>query len=128
MTTTNATTTTATKGHDTVMRSWLKGLQYSRAVLGSEVPILFLTVMIYVASVHECGKQDMEKALGLTSSTSSRTLQRLSDGKADGQRTFTGLGLIECKEDPADWRYKRVSLTTKGREFVNTLRLIAGEA
>lgn len=122
----NATTTTTAKsGHDTVKRS-IKGLQYCRKVFGSDVPALFIVTLLHVYLTGGCSKQDIEKTVGLAQSTAGRILQRLGEGRNEGSRPFPGLGLIEYKEDPMDWRYKRVSLTAKGRDFMATYILIIG--
>lgn len=124
----NATTTTTTKaGQDTVKRS-IKGLQYCRTVFGSDVPALFLVTMFQIYISGECSKQDIERAVGLPQSTTGRILQRLGEGRDEGSRPFPGLNLIEYKEDPMDWRSKRVSLTAKGRNFMATyITLMGGE-
>jgi hypothetical protein len=118
MPTLNATTTTVSSNHDTVKRS-IKGLQYTRVVMGSDVPALFIVVLLHISLEEKpVAKQDIEQALGVPSSTMGRILQRLGDGRDEGVRPFPGLKLVQYKDDPMDWRAKQVELTSKGRDFV----------
>lgn len=102
-----------------------KTLMYAHNKMEDQnIPLSFLIALVYIDSLRECSFDDIRKILGCSSSTISRTIQRLSDGKRDGKRTFAGMGLVECKEDPSDMRYNRVRLTPKGQELINNMAML----
>lgn len=105
--------------NDTIKQSF-SAIQFLRESIASDLPISHLAVLHYVwlQNGESIGKTQLERVLDMSTSTMSRILQRLGLGSVENDRV-KGLGLIETKEDPADWRTKRVSLTKKGREVLD---------
>ena len=80
---------------------------------GRDTPISLLQVFLFICGNDGCLKQEIEAELDLTTSSSSRLLDWLaSDHKLSKQ---PGLGYIEKRKDPPNWRRIRVWLTPKGR-------------
>jgi len=79
-------------------------------------------LVVALSSDHRSGlnMREIEKRLGMPSSTTSRNVQALSMRHADG----TGHNLLETVPDPKDPRAKLVFLSVKGNrlwQIINTL-------
>ena len=109
---------------DTVKRSF-NAIQFMRSSTVSDLPLSHMAVLCYVGlqAGGDIGKTQLESVLDMSTSTMSRILQRLGAGSSETDRV-KGLGLVSLAEDPADWRYKRVSLTKRGREVLDTFARI----
>ena len=77
---------------------------------------------VYVAMNEPCLKKDMELALGFTTASGSRNTDYLT--KINRLRQ-PGLDLINKEDDPNDRRQTVLTLTNRGKEFVNQLGVSA---
>ena len=84
----------------------------------SKFPINAALTLLYVASNEPCLKRDMELALGFSTATGSRNTDYLS--KINRLRT-PGLDFINKVDDPDDRRQTVLTLTPKGKEFIQQL-------
>ena len=84
----------------------------------SKFPINAALTLLYVARNEPCLKRDMEIALGFSTATGSRNSDYLS--KINRLRS-PGLSFINKVDDPDDRRQTVLTLTPKGKEFVNLL-------
>lgn len=66
----------------------------------------------------------VEEKMGTSNATASRTIAKWLDFERPGK---PGLGMIRSEVDPSDRRYRIVTLTPKGREFLNKIRVKLGE-
>jgi len=84
-----------------------------------QAELQLLETLLLVAARERLYQTDIEKALRLTKSTCSRNVHRLTARKqADGS---SGLGLLDATEDETDRRFTVISLTTKGKNYVDGL-------
>jgi DNA-binding MarR family transcriptional regulator len=89
--------------------------------LEHEFPGQLMSVLFYVAAHDGCTTLEARDAIGLGDSSVSRCTDWLCDRHRLGK---PGLGLIVKKVDPVDRRYRRLTLTTKGRFFMNQIKEI----
>lgn len=93
----------------------LVGLQRAVEVVREfdpEMPAQTLMAFLYVANNPGMTMRDLETKLNSTSATTSRIVSRLSEWE---KPKVPGLNWINREENPADRRYKIVTLTIKGR-------------
>lgn len=86
--------------------------------LDPQMPLHFIQAFLFVAGRHSCTYAELEKALNLTNSSVSRTLNALGRRHRKGSR---GLGLIEVYIDPEEGRRYRARLSKQGRILANQL-------
>ena len=89
--------------------------------LDPQMPLHFIQCFLFVARRHSCTYAEIEKALNLTNSSVSRTLNALGHRHRKGDR---GLGLIEVYIDPGEGRRYRARLSKQGRILVNQLERV----
>lgn len=87
--------------------------------VGSDLQISTLKVFLFIVHRGSCTQRDVEKYLSLTNSSASRNVSYWTDSRFDGK---PGLGFIMRVEDPHDRRYRLLTLTNRGRSFVEKLR------
>lgn len=83
--------------------------------ISGEMPIQQMQVLVWVALNEGKTQRDLRATLNMASSTSSRSITALSKVHRPGKE---GAGLIEFKDDPLDRRAKLLTLTPKGRTFM----------
>jgi DNA-binding MarR family transcriptional regulator len=86
----------------------------SFADIDPEMQIATMLTFLYVARRGTCFQKDIELELGLSNAAASRNVAYWSDFKI---RDVPGYGFISREEDPMDRRYKRLTLTDKGKAF-----------
>lgn len=84
----------------------------------SKFPINAALTLLYVAQHEPCLKKDMELALGFSTASGSRNTDYLTKINRLRQE---GLDLINKEDDPDDRRQTILTLTPKGKEFINQL-------
>lgn len=89
--------------------------------LDPQMPLHFVQTFLFVARRHSCTYADIEKALNLTNSSVSRTLNALGHRHRKGDR---GLGLIEVYIDPGEGRRYRARLSKQGRILASQLERV----
>ncbi len=85
-------------------------------LLDREIPGQLVSCFLYIASHDNCHKQAMEEAIELTTASSSRNTDWLSDGRVGVNKP--GLGLI-TKE--LEGRRQRLRLTAKGKALAKQM-------
>lgn len=66
----------------------------------------------------------IEEKLDTSNATASRVLARWSEYET---KNTQGFGMIRSEQDPHDRRFRIVSLTARGRDFVKKIRATLGE-
>ena len=99
------------------MKPLFKALQLLQAQ-DSKFPINAALTLLYVAMNEPCLKKDMEIALGFTTASGSRNTDYLSKINRLRQE---GLDFINKVDDPDDRRQTILTLTPKGKDFINQL-------
>ena len=84
-----------------------------------EIPGQLVTTFLYIASHDGCHKQALEQELGLTTASSSRNTDWLSDGRMGIKHK--GLGLITKEQDG---RRQRLRLTPEGKDLARHMKSI----
>lgn len=102
-------TTSLIKFHKTLGR--LREIQ-------SDFPASALHCLILVIMDEGITQLDVSKKLDLPRSTTSRCMRLLSDRLEPGKE---GMGLIEFRLDPSDYRFKGAFLTPKGKALAEEL-------
>ena len=92
--------------------------------LDPEIPAqqVLCFLLIAAADKEDIHMRDLQSAMGIASSSTTRNVQALSEQHRLGK---PGLDLVETYEDSADRRYKRVRLKPKGRTLMMRLKQIA---
>ena len=84
----------------------------------TKFPINAALALLYVAEHEPCLKQDMEIALDFTSASGSRNTDYLSN---NNRLRKPGLGFISKEDNPDDRRHSILTLTPRGKDFINSL-------
>ena len=87
-------------------------------LLDREMPGQVIASYLYVASHNHCHKQALEEDLDLTTASSSRNTDWLSD---QHRLNKPGLGLIKKEQDPANRRRQQLSLTSRGEQLLKQI-------
>jgi len=88
-------------------------------LLQREIPGQLVSTFLYIASHDGCHKQALEQELGLTTASSSRNTDWLSDGRMGIKHP--GLGLITKEQDG---RRQRLRLTPEGKDLARHMKSI----
>lgn len=88
-------------------------------LLQREIPGQLVSTFLYIASHDGCHKQALEQELDMTTASSSRNTDWLSDGRMGIKHP--GLGLITKEKDG---RRQRLRLTSRGRALARQLKSI----
>ena len=83
-------------------------------------PVNAALSLLYIANHEPCFKQEMENALGFNSASGSRNTDYLCK---INRLKKPGLGFIAKEEDFHDRRRSILTLTDKGRHFIESLDL-----
>lgn len=86
--------------------------------LDPDMPIQTCLLFILIAQNEGSSQSIFEKALGISRSSISRGAARISQY---GWNSKPGLNLVDMREDPADRRYKVLSLTSTGRQLITQI-------
>lgn len=86
-----------------------------------EIGIQTLRAFLFVAARGSCAQKDVELGLGQTNASASRNISYWTDRRFDRK---PGKGFIMRVEDPYDRRFRSLTLTQRGREFVEKLRKV----
>lgn len=89
------------------------------AEVDSELQLQTLRCLLYVAARGNCSQKDLEQSLGLTNASASRNISYWTDRRFDRKQ---GKGFIERVEDDFDRRFKSLTLTKKGKDFIAKLK------
>ena len=87
-----------------------------------EIPAQAVTCLLYIASHNPCHKQAIEEDCQLTTASSSRMTDLLSDGYGRKGVETPGLGLITKYTDPGNKRRFMCKLTSKGEQLVHLIK------
>ena len=85
----------------------------------SGMQIQTLRAFLFVANNSGCCQKDVERALSYTNSSSSRNISYWTDLRFDKK---PGKNFILRIEDPMDRRYSILTLTKKGKEFLEKIK------
>lgn len=106
----------------TEIRRFLQALEYIRGTLGDDIPITYVSGLMYIAIRESLGEPievlGLVKALDINEAKASRLVSYLSAKKQRGRQ---GLGYVEKREDTYDQRRKYVFLTSKAKAFLHGL-------
>jgi DNA-binding MarR family transcriptional regulator len=83
------------------------------------LPLHHVQVFLMVAQMESCLYEDIEKNLGLSNASVSRTVNALSDVHRTGRE---GLRLLRVARDPDEGRRYRVSLSSRGRALLRQIK------
>jgi|LauGreDrversion4_2_1035121.scaffolds.fasta_scaffold266797_3 DNA-binding MarR family transcriptional regulator len=98
-------------------------LGYISETVDNEIPIQTLRAILFVAVRGSCTQKELEDGLGLTNASASRNISYWADIRFDKK---PGKNFVTRVEDPADRRYRILTLTKTGRSFVDGLREAMG--
>lgn len=87
----------------------------------SQIQIQTLKCLLYVAARGQCSQKDLEVTLGMTNASASRNISYWTERRFDRK---PGKGFIERVEDEYDRRFKSLTLTKKGKAFMQRLKEI----
>lgn len=93
--------------------------------LDPDLPIQYALSFLTIAQNEGISIGELAERLGIAQSSASRNVAALSRWHSFGK---AGLDLVESQEDPRERRRKIVSLTDKGRAFLEEMRTIVGSA
>lgn len=88
-------------------------------ILDRQFPAQVLATLLYIASHENCHKQALEDDLGMTTASSSRNTDWLSDFH---RLRKSGLGLIIKEDDPSNGRRQQLRLSPKGRQLIQQIK------
>ncbi len=83
-----------------------------------QLPPQMAAVFIYVCGHDGCSVSEIERGLGVSQSSASRSAAALGSTHRSGK---AGFGLLEERADPVDARKKLLFLTHQGRRIGETL-------
>jgi DNA-binding MarR family transcriptional regulator len=84
-------------------------LLYEKSITEHDLTPVQFEVLLYLDSFQPCGVSDVAGFMVVDKSTSSRVLRGIQDR-----------GFIQIERDTADRRRRKVSLTTKGRNIIDS--------
>lgn len=93
--------------------------------LDPDLPIQYALSFMTIARNEGISIGELAERLGIAQSSASRNVAALSRWHSFGK---AGLDLVQAQEDPRERRRKIVTLTDKGRAFLEELRAIVGNA
>jgi DNA-binding MarR family transcriptional regulator len=96
----------------------LKAIERIR-ILDRQFPAQVLSSLLYIASHDNCHKQALEEDLDITTASSSRNTDWLSEYH---RLRKPGLGLIIKEEDPGNGRRQQLKLSPKGRRLIQQIK------
>jgi DNA-binding MarR family transcriptional regulator len=88
-------------------------------ILDRQFPAQVLSSLLYIAAHDNCHKQALEEDLDITTASSSRNTDWLSDYH---RLRKPGLGLIIKEEDPGNGRRQQLKLSPKGRRLIQQIK------
>ena len=88
-------------------------------ILDRQFPAQVLSSLLYIASHDNCHKQALEEDLDITTASSSRNTDWLSEYH---RLRKPGLGLIIKEEDPGNGRRQQLKLSPKGRRLIQQIK------
>ncbi|HYG84622.1 MAG TPA: winged helix-turn-helix transcriptional regulator [Azospirillum sp.] len=91
--------------------------------LDPDLPIQYALSFITIAQNEGISIGELAERLGIAQSSASRNVAALSRWHSFGK---AGLDLVSAQEDPRERRRKIVTLTDRGRAFLDELRAIVG--
>lgn len=86
-----------------------------------QLQIQTLRCLLFVAARGKCIQKDLEQSLGMTNASASRNISYWTHRRFDKKQ---GKGFIDRVEDDFDRRFKSLTLTKKGKDFIAKLREI----
>lgn len=89
--------------------------------LDPDLPIQYALSFMTIAQSEGISIGELAERLGIAQSSASRNVAALSKWHSFGK---AGLDLVQAQEDPRERRRKIVTLTDKGRAFLEDLRAI----
>ncbi|PWC39330.1 MarR family transcriptional regulator [Azospirillum sp. TSO35-2] len=89
--------------------------------LDPDLPIQYALSFMTIAQSEGISIGELAERLGIAQSSASRNVAALSRWHSFGK---AGLDLVQAQEDPRERRRKIVTLTDKGRAFLDALRAI----
>jgi len=98
-------------------------LSFISEEVGMDVPLQTIRTFLFVAHSGSCNQKQIEEALGFSNASASRNVSFWASIRFDHK---PGMNFIARVEDPNDRRYRILTLTKTGREFMDRLRKSAG--
>lgn len=98
----------------------IKTLEIAEAELGSDIPVSTLLILLKLNTKATTPMTQITKTSGLSPAGASRTVSTLA-GFSKANRREIKKPYVELRDDESDRRYKLVTLTDYGRQFVNRL-------
>ena len=95
-----------------------KALELISSEVGPEVQVQTVRILLFIAARGSCNQKDIERELNMTNASASRNVSYWTDRKADRQK---GMEYVSRTEDPYDRRYKILTLSLKGKDFMERL-------
>jgi DNA-binding MarR family transcriptional regulator len=86
--------------------------------VGPEVQVQTVRTLLFIAMRGSCNQKDIEIELCFTNASASRNVAYWTDVKADRK---DGMRFVIRTEDPHDRRYKILTLSKKGRDFIERM-------
>lgn len=86
--------------------------------LSPTITVLQARAFLHCAVGEGSTQKSIEEKLGTTNATASRTLAKWMDWERPGE---PGYGMIRSEVDPQDRRYRIITLTPKGHEFIRRI-------
>ena len=83
--------------------------------VGPDVQVQTVRTLLFIAMRGSCNQKDIEIELNFTNASASRNVAYWTDVKADRK---AGMRFVIRTEDPHDRRYKTLTLSKKGRDFM----------
>lgn len=121
---TDARTDTRTGGRPDEGATVVQVLEAFRT-LDPDLPIQYALSFMTIAQSEGISIGELAERLGIAQSSASRNVAALSRWHSFGK---AGLDLVQAQEDPRERRRKIVTLTEKGRAFLDQLRAIVAGA
>lgn len=115
--------TSAELPHAALASTLVRVCEVFRAI-DHEMPVQTVKTFLLVAASPGILINEIQRALGVASSTASRNVSALGAFKSKG---VPGHGLVRAEEHPMDRRFKRVVLTAKGTELIAQIHATVGQ-
>lgn len=100
------------------MREFIKGMEFL-STIDRDMQISTALTLLYAAEKEGQHQIDLEERTGLSNAAISRNVAYWSKWK---RHKVSGYDMMESVIDPADRRYRILTLTKKGTAFINRLK------
>lgn len=95
------------------------------AGIDAKMPVSTILSLMHVAQAEQHGKpimpQDLQAALGVPSSATSRSIHYWADGHKDIPGLETGKQFVAIQSNRGEQRFESISLTPAGKSFIDNI-------